>query len=301
MTSSPTSPLESAISALLTTYQDLNNPTPEILTTPPSPLEFLRYVSQNKPFVIRGGASEWPATKKWNAEYLVGVMGDEKIQVAVTPSGNADSPVVCGDGEEGEGELRFVKPLEIEEDFEGFLRYIRKQEGGLECGNINIEEENNKNNSQEEVKYAQTQNDNLRNEYSSLFKDVEKDIAWARIALAKKPEAINLWIGNSRSVTALHKDNYENLYVQIVGRKSFVLVPPIEAVCVRERELRSATYVRDGEGRLVVRDDVGGGLVPTATWDPDEQGEERTGFEGMSRPVRVSLEEGDMLYLPALW
>ncbi|MBN6743405.1 cupin-like domain-containing protein, partial [Acidithiobacillus sp. MC6.1] len=66
-----------------------------------------------------------------------------------------------------------------------------------------------------EVRYAQTrdspldpppppsttnknaENDNLRNEYATLFSHVEKDIPWARIALQQTPEAINLWIGNS--------------------------------------------------------------------------------------------------------
>jgi hypothetical protein len=87
------------------------------------------------------------------------------------------------------------------------------------------------------------ENDNLRNEYATLFSHVEKDIPWARIALQASPEAINLWIGNSRSVTALHKDNYENVYVQIIGEKHFCLLPPVAYACVAERELRPASYV----------------------------------------------------------
>ncbi|KAI9794740.1 MAG: hypothetical protein M1835_006371 [Candelina submexicana] len=290
--------LNTAISELLTAYNDLNNSSLDILTSEPSPLEFMRYVSKNRPFVIRGGASNWPATKKWNAEYLVRAMGGNKIQVAITPCGNADS-LVCinasnGGNNNGE-ELRFVKPLEVEEEFSGFLEYVQRQElqrdycertEGGEAG---------------EVKYAQTQNDNLRNEYLPLFADVERDIAWARIALAKAPDAVNLWIGNSRSVTSLHKDNYENVYVQVVGRKCFVLLPPVEAVCVEEKEMRAATYVRDREGKLVVRDDEGGEMVPTATWDPDVPAVMAKGLERMSRPLRVTLDEGDMLYLPALW
>lgn len=59
------------------------------------------------------------------------------------------------------------------------------------------------------------ENDNLRGEYASIFSDVDKDIAWARVALQQKPDAINMWIGNSRSVTAMHKDNYENIYCQM--------------------------------------------------------------------------------------
>ena len=90
----------------------------------------------------------------------------------------------------------------------------------------------------------------MRNEYSTLFSHVEKDIPWARIALQEDPEAVNLWIGNSRSVTALHKDNYENIYVQIIGEKHFTLLPPLAYACVAERELTPASYVRDGVGTL---------------------------------------------------
>lgn len=89
------------------------------------------------------------------------------------------------------------------------------------------------------------ENDNLRGEFANLYKDVAKDIPWARIALGQDPDAINLWIGNSRSVTALHKDNYENIYCQVMGSKHFVLLPPVETVCVNERELPCATYAVD--------------------------------------------------------
>ena len=89
-----------------------------------------------------------------------------------------------------------------------------------------------------------TENDNLRGEYSELFKDVEQDISWARIALDQisGPDAINLWIGNSRSVTALHRDNYENIYVQVIGEKHFALVSPVETACIMEKPFPSATY-----------------------------------------------------------
>lgn len=75
-----------------------------------------------------------------------------------------------------------------------------------------------------------------------MYGDVKADIAWARVALAQEPDAINLWIGNSRSVTALHRDNYENIYCQIIGSKNFVLLPPIAMPCVNEHMLQPATY-----------------------------------------------------------
>lgn len=133
------------------------------------------------------------------------------------------------------------------------------------------------------------------------------DIAFARIALEKQADAVNLWIGNERSVTALHKDNYENIYVQVCGQKHFVLLPPIEMPCVNEQPLPRARYEALGNGSpqrqadLVVKrseDDV---CVPVATWDPDVPKHRPSEYSHLSQPLRVTLNEGDMLYLPAMW
>ena len=132
--------------------------------------------------------------------------------------------------------------------------------------------------------------------------DVERDIAWARIALQKEPDAVNMWIGNSKSVTALHKDNYENIYCQIIGSKHFTLLPPHEVACVGERTFRSATYVWDrDEGGLRIEEDDKGQEIPFPTWDPDHSEAQPTKFSHLSKPLRVKLDAGDMLYLPALW
>ena len=150
------------------------------------------------------------------------------------------------------------------------------------------------------------ENDNLRHEYASLFSHVQRDVPFARIALEREPEAINMWIGNSRSVTAMHKDNYENIYVQVLGQKHFVLLPSLCHPCVNEQRLRPAGYVRkpDGSGgsegglSLVMED---GDSVPFATWDPDEPGKNDTTYSHLAQPMRVTLNPGDMLYLPAMW
>jgi len=42
---------------------------------------------RNLPFVIRKGASSWAAAKEWNAKYLADVMGEQLVNVAITPHG----------------------------------------------------------------------------------------------------------------------------------------------------------------------------------------------------------------------
>lgn len=239
-------------------------------------------------------------------------MRDQPVNVAMTPRGNADSviplPSLDGSGGSNSGAI-FVKPHETSLPFHTALSKIQAQErlGPAYTGPTH---------------YAQTQNDNLRNEYSTLFSDVPASIPWARIALDTEPDAINFWLGNSYSTTALHKDNYENIYVQVLGRKHFVLMPPVEAACVAERSVLAATYaMKNGEGSAVPKNDVdnGGGqrdmqrddliikidapeeYVPFATWDPDSPAVNATPYSHLSRPLRVTLEEGDVLYLPALW
>ena len=76
-----------AISELIDTYNDLNSCAIEILHEEPSPLEFMRYVARNTPFVVRGAASDWKATRTWNVEHLRQALRDLSVNVAVTPFG----------------------------------------------------------------------------------------------------------------------------------------------------------------------------------------------------------------------
>jgi len=114
----------------------------------------------------------------------------------------------------------------------------------------------------------------------------------------------------------MHRDNYENIYVQIRGRKHFVLLPPLCQPCVNEQELVPATYIRDkslaarsetdagdggGGGNLRLEVEHKADKVPFATWDPDSPDVRETKYSGLAMPMRVTLEPGDMLYLPAMW
>ncbi|KAI0120121.1 cupin-like domain-containing protein [Nemania sp. FL0031] len=277
---------EDSIAELLTTYNELNSSRIEELVEEPSPLEFMRYVARNTPFVVRRGAVHWTATRTWDAAYLRSTLAGHTVNVAVTPFGNADAPVLDGKN------TVFAKPHEEEREFCEFLDYVVRQE---KARSLNGEQEAKDG---DEVWYAQTQNDNLRHEYITLFSQVEKSIAFARIALERDPDAINMWIGNSRSVTALHRDNYENVYVQIAGRKHFVLLPPLFQPCVNEQDLEPATYVRsemksqqEKQGLILRMDSTIDGnedgiqKVPFATWDPDTAGLRATPYSHIAKPI----------------
>jgi jumonji domain-containing protein 7 len=193
-----------------------------------------------------------------------------------------------------------------------------------------------------------TENDNLRNEYHTLFTDIPPSIPFARIALSSNPqtpttpEAINFWLGNSSSTTCLHKDNYENIYVQVRGQKHFTLLPALGVAGVNEQVVVGATYTctedketetetntetksrtekkekeEDKKEKKEKKDkkekkeltiqhltaviDEPELKVPVPTWDPEFPSVRATPWSHLLKPVRVTLQQGDMLYLPALW
>ncbi|VDB87963.1 Bgt-3379 [Blumeria graminis f. sp. tritici] len=280
------------VATLLKDYHELNPGWVEIRTTTPTPLEFMRFVARNRPFVVRGGAADWQATREWSVARLKALLQGQTVEVAVTPNGLADAPT-----RDADGQLCFVKPWQQRVDFAEFIDSLLAPETrtGSEPPPPS------------EVTYAQSrsrraENDNLRHEYELLAPQLPTEIAWARDALGQPADARNLWIGNAHSTTVLHKDPYENIYVQLLGRKHFRLLPPCALVCVAETPLPPAAYLKSPSGTWRIRHEPGP-PVPLPTWDPDAgpAQAQRTPYSHLVVPLAVTLEKGDMLYLPAQW
>ena len=77
--------VRAAIEEAIKSYHELNGTTIEEIPEP-SALEYMRYVAQNRPFVVRRGCSAWLA-QRWNVDYLLDTMGETPIAVAITPHG----------------------------------------------------------------------------------------------------------------------------------------------------------------------------------------------------------------------
>jgi peptidyl-lysine (3S)-dioxygenase / protease len=75
------------IKNLLISYAELNSRDITEFDEAPSPLEFMRFVALNRPFVVRRGVARWKAATHWNVKYLCSAMRGQSIKVAVTPEG----------------------------------------------------------------------------------------------------------------------------------------------------------------------------------------------------------------------
>jgi jumonji domain-containing protein 7 len=279
---------------LLDNYHDINSQSVTELLLEPTPLEFMRFVSRNQPFIVRNNSNPtWRRIcKTWTPSYLSQKLFNTNVTVALTPKGNADAVVQLPNN----GGSIFCKPHEIHESFSHALAQIISQETQQDYASA--------------TRYIQSQNDNLRSEYVDLFSELPASISWASEALEQDPDAVNFWLGNSHSTSVLHKDHYENIFVQVSGAKEFVILPPIEAPCVNERAVLSATYsplhashyTSDvGKDDLYIHVDKPEQYIPLPTWDPDHPEENTTPYSIHARPIRVTVNAGDMLYLPALW
>ncbi|ODN81846.1 hypothetical protein, variant [Cryptococcus amylolentus CBS 6039] len=171
-----------------------------------------------------------------------------------------------------------------------------------------------------EAYYLQSQDGNIYRDtphYSgdpedlNMFQEyIKRDVEWMKGAVGRESEAVNLWIGDSRSTTSLHHDPFENIYHVLAGSKIFTLLPPIETAHLKQRFYAPSTLQRDENNDLVPVLDPA--LARPSSSSSSSFSSSRDGPPKIpwvaskqtpksSRKIRVTLKEGETLYLPAGW
>lgn len=104
------------------------------------------------------------------------------------------------------------------------------------------------------VHYIQRQNSNFTEDFSELVDDVDHSLLnFAKEAFDKEPDAVNFWMGDSRAITSMHKDPYENIYCVISGFKDFILIPPVDVHLIPRETYQSAIYESDDDGNMHIK------------------------------------------------
>lgn len=250
-------------------------------------LVFFKYAySRYHPCILKSGLmEEWAALQKWDHDYLCDKMGEKPISVNLTKEGRADS-------------VQYVPSL----DKEYFLYPAEVKMTMREFFDCLVDEHSNV------VPYLSQQNDNFRTEFQELLEDINVEIPLAKdVFESGTPEAVNLWIGDERSVSSVHKDHYENFYAVIRGAKTFTLLPPTDIAFLPENTYPTMRYEcansSDRTRSLVLTDD--GCPASSIKWiplDPDDPGvcEKYPTFSN-THPIRCTVCPGEILYIPAMW
>jgi len=239
------------------------------------PIDFYRnYVSLNKPVIITGAIKHWKALRLWNYNYLKSIIGNKEVTVDVTPNGYADSIV----------DNYFVQPEKRKMKVSNFF---------------DILESPNKYNG---IYYVMHQNNNFTTEFESLWRDIDTSLLWANETFQLKPEAVNIWIGENRSISSMHKDHYENIYAVVCGEKHFTLLPPTDLLYLYEKPYESSRYKFDETNNkwdIIPEDSCN--LVPWISVDPDKPNIEKFPLASHLKPYHCTVRAGEILYLPSMW
>ena len=285
--------LQSTLVQLIEDYADVSPSFVETHEGPFTSTSFARIVATGRPAILRNAYPDVPALD-WTASSLRATLGSTSVSIAATPDGLADSIV---DGR------YFVEPCVHRMPFTDFLDRLRRSPSSAYLYNASpadlaMQDPVN-------VLYLQSQNDNLSPDSLPQLASDTPPPPFAMSYFTTEPEATNLWIGDHRSTTTLHRDSsYHNLYCVIRGAKTFTLYPPIAEVAMYERPYECAQWVPNERGELRVEPSDDGGTVPWASVNPLAEGVE-AGKElfAHARKVQVvaRVERGDVLYLPPAW
>lgn len=111
---------------------------------------------------------------------------------------------------------------------------------------------------------------------------------------------INLWAGRGGTISCVHSDSHENVLVQLVGEKEFILFPPSDSqyLAYDDKPGLLMSYTFPGQFEEIRRPkDLRKNIAGIQLHKPltsDMQLNETT-------PARCRVKEGDALYVPAYW
>lgn len=258
----------------------------------PTPVEFGKQVSKGRPCIytidVSSDSEQWPALQ-WSLEDLT-LRVREPLEVAITPQGNADSLIPHP---ESPHDQLFVEPATIELTLKQLMSKLAPPcSDRLQTS---------------AAYYLQSQNSNLTSTpLSPLLRDLPDNFDFAASVLGQ-PDAQNIWIGDERSVTSIHCDPYENLYLVLKGSKTFRLWAPVDEVCMPTRMVSTGRYKcseTDGRPQFDVEIAQDSTTIPWVDFDPlvvQENGSSCSARTLLEMMHLVTVKEGQILYLPAGW
>lgn len=207
-----------------------------------------------QPVLIKGEVAEWEATQRWDPEYLDCMLGHREVNVKFLE----------------EGVLSLNHPENVEEKTVPFSEARRLI---CEHGNYYL--------AQTTIKYPLTTRvvNGVGSDVSILGDDLQKPRYLGDVS--KQCFVTNLWFGGDLCKTPLHFDNKGNFFVQILGKKKFLLFSPSQTDKLYQAHGTEHSHL----SRINV-------------FDPDESKFPRyTNAEG----AEVIVKPGDMLYIPRDW
>lgn len=216
---------------------------------------------RNQPVIITDLANDWPAVSKWTPEYLISNWGDKTVTGLTWEVGTGGTYI--------EEFLNFTRwTATLKEWGELILNPQGSRRGYLTFSALRVIPE-----LQHDIKPLD-QYMNLPRSYPRKLRQLSK----------KQP---SLWFGGAGQVSPMHFDTSQNFLVQINGKKNMMLFPPEEA-----------------ENLYWPCDDIKPFRFHEVNWTPvNPKHPDLTKYPRLAQAegIDITLEPGDVLYLPVRW
>jgi len=202
---------------------------------------YRRYVKQSKPVVITGLVDHWPALSKWTPEYFISKFGEVKAQAYIIKGNSCDVNTDTGS---------VTRPVSLSQSMGSIAE--NKLDGGWAIASP-----------------------------ISLFpEDLKEDYITPEYCADGKFLRSVTFIGPNGSVSPIHQDLPENIYVMVKGSKKIILFPPLSSVYPNSRFSKLPNH---------------------AQIDPENP--DYTKFPKLkdAQPYVVELHAGETLFIPSLW
>ncbi|MGX9522643.1 cupin-like domain-containing protein [Vibrio mediterranei] len=215
-----------------------------------------QYVAKNQPLIIRGYARDWPALMRWDVDTLRRHFGH--LNVLCSQSETHKHPDLTN----ARHNRHIPKPLKMSDYLDRIVVGPAQETAKLALNRLIFD-------SGEQCQYR----------HHIDLSPLAEDFTQPALLDGASFEIGVLWMQAQLTQSWLHTDAFENLFVQVQGKKRFMLYAPQEAGSL----YNTRKY---------------GAYCEVNAFEPDLA--EHPLYEN-AHAMEVMLEAGDMLYLPAFW
>lgn len=253
-----------------------------------------RFVAENTPVIITDALSDaWSGPLSWTPSKLQELAPDN-LQVRVAPL-MADGRDKWIESAELWPGVEKVKPLP------GILHTDRVLAVAAARINVPIQDfvASLRGDGSLPSLYADGAN-NFQHSFSFLASQLPTSLDLGASLLFK---TVHLWLGGKTHST-LHNDNYENLFVQLVGDKEFTLCPPGDSsklVDGRLRKVYASWRQEDGSFERTASGISDEAVLNYAAYNIDSPPPEYVEQASNLRRTTIRVKAGEIFYLPFAW
>lgn len=214
------------------------------------------YVANNKPAIIRGFASEWQAVKTWDLNAMLEHFGGLNVLCSQSASHkHPDLNNACHN-------RHIPKPIKMSDYLQSCASSSAQDASKLALNRLIFD-------SGEGCNYR----------HHIQLSKVNRDFIQPELIDKSNFEIGVLWVQAQSTQSWVHTDAFENLFVQVRGKKRFVLFAPEDA-------------------RYMYNTRKFGAYCEVDVFSPDLV---KHPLYEKATAIEVCLDAGDLLYLPAFW